>query len=405
MNVLSPNVKLISPKTKVMNFKREELSDQLLLLAKRRKLMENCVAKYRGNQFFSTIFTPEEVYGELMITLTQVLNAWEAYTVKKLVQKKKRTRSQKIKREVNRRLKEFTMNEDIQISSKTKLDTFGMLTGYMINAFKNNISRIYTKYQTDKRTGNLIHLDAHQEEHEKNALEGLIAVDPLQEKEYQETLGHMIKFLRSFDRQENHKYMEENKSDTVPAGKKSQLARLFVGLLNPKYKGSLDELQSSLGWSDYIFKRQKERLIKKLRLEFKEEGPELLSYVIDKYNPIAAANKDVSKQPRKKRGQPRMQLKIPYEDTTCEANLVFSLNKKGKKFKYTAKVTVDRMVKGQRETIKSKSKSITKDGGTMEDFQNAKKELQGMINSEYQKAQETAKKKKAAAIEYYNQLK
>jgi len=213
-----------------------------------------------------------------------------------------------------------------------------MVTGYFVNAYSNNISKRYSKFKTEKRASAkaFVSLDSSDEEHINNANEGLIAskTSSLDKIEYKNAIGYIIKELKQYDKIENSRHIKENMSiNDVPMKKRSYLAKLFVALMNPRYKGNIDQIRINFNWTDYIFKRNKEVLFKKLGEEYKELGQSMLNYVIEAQHGGAIGQlkeKDQYQSPIRK---------VP--------NRIFSMEKDGNKTKYSVTIRLDDVVDGQ----------------------------------------------------------
>ena len=394
-----------TPKTKIESCTRDQLALELFKLMNKRKMAEKYSARFRSHPRLGPIFNVDDVQGNINKTLTYVINAWEVYTKNKLEKRKKlyqRKKNRKKVIEINKMLKKLDPPQDINLASSTKLNTFGELTGYFVNAVKNNLHKMYKKYTTETRKAtDIICLDGFTEEHERNALDALVSIDPQRERDYEESIAILINFLEKEDQEENSKILE--KYGEIPLLKESKMASLFKALLDPEYKGNLEQLQEDFGWSDYIFKKQKERMALKLRKEYMKEGMDLLNYVIEKNHRVEeVANKNRHKKPRKERGKPRKELDYQFSDTTCHTQVVFSQSKKGKKYEYTAKILLARKnPKGRIETIDEKKKSLVLKGGSLEDFSKAKAQLQEKIKKDLDKMKEKAADIQEKAKKYH----
>jgi hypothetical protein len=159
------------------------------------------------------------------------------------------------------------------------LDTEAFLTGYLITAFNNNISKIYGSHQTHKRKGEMIYLDAHHDEtedsaHFKNKLESFTAVEPIKEREYGQMIVSMAKHLRSYDKRQNQ----------ISQNQKSQLTKLFCAIVNPKKVEDNEELRTRFNWSQYLLNKNKELLITKIREEFSDYQEDIIDYLDSREN-------------------------------------------------------------------------------------------------------------------------
>ena len=345
-------------------FTRDTLCLNLLKVANRRKMAATISNRYQTNKKLAAEFSYEEVNGELLTTITQVINAWEAYWKRE-------------NKEVD--------NSGIQLAASTDLSTFGSLVGYLMTAFKNNISKKYSKFKTEKRASakQFVYLDSSQEEHINNAYEGMIADknSTLDKMEYNNAINYLIKELRSFDKKENTKQSALAKGREVPIKRKSFLAKLFVALLNPRYQGNLDQIRINFGWTDYIFKRNKEMLFRKLKSEHADLGLNLLNFIVTSQHEQAIGEMKEKEQEKQ----------LPKQ---LAAHSVFGMTKEGAKTKYTMTVTVDQMVNGKWQTvqlIKKHELVISTKSKEAVSFDEAKAELTAKSSGDLSKAQTIAK--------------
>ena len=339
-------------------FSRDSLCLNLLKVAKRRKMAETVASRYQTNKLLASEFSYEEVNGELLTTITQVINAWESFW--------KRENKQKD-------------DSGIQLAAATDLSTFGSLTGYLVTAYKNNISKKYSKFKTEKRSSakQFVYLDSSQEEHINNAYEGLIADknNAVDKMEYNNAVNFLIKELRSFDKKENAKQAQIYKAKPIPMKRQSFLAKLFVALLNPRYQGNLDQIRINFAWTDYIFKRNKEMLFRKLKNEHSELGLSLLNFIV-------TSQHDQSVGELKEKEQ---KLKIPKK---LEAHSVFGMTKEGSKTKYYMTICVNQYLEGKWKVFQvvKKHELILSEKNKNLSFDEAKSQLSAKAAGDMDKA-------------------
>lgn len=332
---------LPEPTTNSELFTRDSLCVNLLKIAKQRKIAKTYSDRYQSHYKLASEFNLEEVNGELLTTITQVINAWEVYWDLK---HKRKT------------------SHNIQLSPNTDLSTFGFVVGYLVTSFKNNMSKKYTKFTTEKRSSakQFIYLDSSQEEHINNSYEGLIAEKTgyIDNYEYKDAISFLIRELRKIDKVENEKQQNIYAGNPVPMKRKSYLAKLFVALLNPRYQGNLDQIRINFGWTDYIFKRNKSILFEKMQTDYSELGINLLNYV-------------VNSQHDRNIGEIKEKEKAKTIKKKAVANSVFGMKVEGNKTKYYLTVTIDEVSFGgkqqtiqvvkQHEIISNKKKPISYD--------------------------------------------
>lgn len=359
LNVILSANELPDNQTDSSLFTRDTLCLNLLKVAKRRKMAETVASRYQTNKLLAAEFSYEEVNGELLTTITQVINAWEAFW--------KREKKQKD-------------DSGIQLALSTDLSTFGSLTGYLVTAYKNNISKKYSKFKTEKRASakQFIYLDSSQEEYINNAYEGLIAQksSSLDKMEYNNAVNFLIKELREFDRKENHKQAEIYKQQPIPMKRKSFLAKLFVALLNPRYQGNLDQIRINFGWTDYIFKRNKEMLFRKLRNEHKDLGLNLLNFIINSQHDQNCG--EIKEKEQK--------INIPKK---LEASSVFGMVNEGNQTKYYLTVSINQFIEGRWKPIQVIKKHEIIATGKQKNisYDEAKNELSKKAMADLNKAQ------------------
>lgn len=328
-----------SEKDSTAEWTRDQLCQCLLMLSTRRKMVESVSNKYKTNHLLSNEFSYEEVHGELVITISQVLNAWEGYWIKNGKPKSKTS----------------TIGIEINSNSETKLKYFGEITGYFVNAFKNNISKKYSKFKTDKRSAlkSYVHIDAasqnaQDDDVNKNAIEAYTSYNPEDLRNYKQSVADFVRFLRDVDLKENQKQLAIYKQrQLIPMKRKSCLARLFVALMNPRYKGNIDLVKENLGFTDYIFKRNREIMIKKLQQEFKDEGLEMLSFAIE-HNKSPLAD-----------GSDTIATTAPQKKLEVQSSFVMTKESSGKKNKFIYTVSINEYQNGKWVPVKTvKSKQL-----------------------------------------------
>lgn len=277
------------------NLNKDQIATKLLSIAKEKLLVKRVVYQYRTHKFYSSIFDQSEVESQLYITVTNVINALERYNKNQaLIFKRKELEKSLTASEFNKikepspslkkkvikiaAVSEATYKEDLEkiLSADNKdlvLDSEAFLTGYLINAFNNNIKREYSKYQTHKRLSKeMVHIDAYHDESKEssvNYLQALGSVDPEEEKAYTSAIVEMVKFLRNYDKKQNH----------VSGNQKSQLAKLFCCIVNPKKVEDSEELRERFGWSQYLLNKNKETLIRKLQEEFADCQNDIMNFL------------------------------------------------------------------------------------------------------------------------------
>lgn len=358
----------------IKNYTEDQVVHLLMDIADQKRLALNYSNRFRNNPLLAGVFSYEDVRGELTVTLTQVVNAWKTY--------------QKVKYK-NRKIK-ISPEHRIKVSSKLKLDTVSNIEGYFVNAFKNNMSKIYTKFTTEKRSAqkSSISLDNdNMEKHIKNALEAATAIDPMADLEYETTMKQIGEYLREEDLKANQMTARQMGTEFIPLKSKSNLAGLWDALQDPSIKKEMDKVKDRFGWTEHVFKSNRDRLEQKVRTKFKLEGLELLRHVEDK-NSQVYLNQDTQNKKQK-------ELKDLYQKTPMEVHTVYSMTTdKNNKKKYSVVVSLDEYREGQWVPIKSKSKSLNLNQA--KSFDDAKAKLSKMVAEDRKSIESLAVQKKAA---------
>ena len=282
------------------NLTRDQIAKSLLDIADEKLLVKRVVNKYRNSPFYSTIFNKDEVESELYNTVMSVMGALDRYNKTQALVLKKQELQSKLTEKAFTSLPEMTaatktkVNKILNVPASEldevlpgilaasngdlKLDSESHITGYLIVAFTNNIRKIYGKHQTDKRGfTQMVYLDSHTADAEdssmrKNKMDSVGSVEPLKEKEYNGIIVEMAVYLKSFDKKQNQANQNQ----------KSQLAKLFCSIVNPKKVEDNDELRNRFGWSQYLLNKNKDLLMKKLKEEFSDCQEEILGYLDDR---------------------------------------------------------------------------------------------------------------------------
>lgn len=346
------------------NFTRDSLCHNLLKVTKKLHTAEHYAYAFRNNQRLNQDFSKEEIESDLLETIVHVLNAWETYWGRK---KKKKVAN------------------PINLAPTTELNTFGKVKGYLLQAFQNNLRKKYTQYKTDKRSLSkvVISLDApaHQDDGSnatKSLHDELVAGNcEIARHEYQQGIAFLIKHLRNYDKTENERLSKLYPHGPLAVKRQSRLAWLFVMLLNPRYQGNIEEIRDRLGWTDYIFKRNRELLFSRLRSDYPELGGSLLSHIVQTQHQgvigEARESKRAETSPKKKQ---------------FEVHSVFSMKQEKSKTKYSLTVSIDELVNGSWKPVKVVKKRVLVMPGTSDltTYQQAKEKLQTQSRDDIMKA-------------------
>lgn len=183
-------------------------------------------------------------------------------------------------------------NYSPNISENLDLSTLGNITGYFINAFSNNISKDYKKYTASKREGELVSYDTDSDISMEDQKESITVFNQLQEdsindlidlSEYQSHFKKIFYSLKSYDKKMNVLNQKKYPSELIPINKKSNLAHLFLLLIDPKYKGKYVHIKEKMDISQYIFNSKKEEIVSFIKKNFKEEALYIYNYISKNY--------------------------------------------------------------------------------------------------------------------------
>ena len=172
------------------------------------------------------------------------------------------------------------------MNNKLRLEERSDVEGYLVSAFFKNIIRIYTDHKRLKRDcGNMIFLDDYgsaknDNSRSKNSLESFVAYEPDKKTSYKKTLTEIAMYLKKADRAKN-----ENSN----AANKSQLAQLFLAIVNEKKSMNGEELREKFDWSPYLLRKNKQDLIIKIRSKFGDSQEEIMNYLDNRESLLRAA--------------------------------------------------------------------------------------------------------------------
>lgn len=250
------------------NYSRDELALKLLTVASKRRLVIKEANRFKNNPRFRNIYNVEFLEGILLETIAKVVNSHEAYILRE---------------------KGMAIPEGYpELDQNTNLSTFGMLTGYLITSFKQNVSKDYKKHTATKRSfREEVSLEGgpegcQEESQQSTVIFNQVKCDPIKDvvdkSEYLTVVTQMFNYLREYDKSENNRYFYQyNKK--APKSKQSKLAYLFLNLMDPKFKGKYVYLKDKYPWSPYIFNKNKEKMVHIISSQFKNQSHDLLEYL------------------------------------------------------------------------------------------------------------------------------
>lgn len=343
------NVKTTPQKTSTKNWTR----DQLFLALYKEMMKRNAVGiianKFRNNHLLSEEFGMTAMKDILLETISKVVNVWEKYW------------------------------QDPE-ATDLRMDKFGDITGYLVNAFHNNYAKKYSSFKTEKRASlkalvstNPINSANPDEDINLHNLEAMTSYTPIDISGHKENRNVILQYLRVLDSELNYKFTKNGmKKSDIPMKHRSQLSRLYILLINPRYKGNLDEIQARLGFSDYVFKRERAKLLKIIKKYFKDEGKDMLKFCTE--NNTSGEQGDIYYLPTQ---APSLEI---------HTNITMKVDKIKKMRIYTHTISINEY-KNKRwipvHTVKSRN---LEDKGNVISFEEARAQLTKTQNMDMEKA-------------------
>lgn len=358
------------------NATRDEVAAFCVKIAKERNLVNRKKKAFAGNPQFAAIYNTEELQEILNITITKVVNAFEAFIFK---------------------LKGIDLPEYApEIGAELDLTNWGQITGYLISAYDKNISKDYKKYTANKREGELISYDvSNEDDHEEKqnlVIFNQIKCTPIEDisnnQEYERAMNVIFKFLRNYDKKENERMSNKGKK-IIPEIRKSKFSYLFMYLINPKYKGKYIYMKDKVCLTPYLFNKKKDEMVELLQTHFKEETMFLYDFLAEKSSAYGA--------------QLRPKKTENYYDQSCTTSTCFE-----EKYLANSKVKViihyqlNRLNNGKIEKIEAGEKNKIVDFH-LKDQAKEELKMEAQMDIENLKAKAASKKKKALTDIYeYN---
>lgn len=261
---------------------RDKIAEELISFVKKRGVVQDLLRRCHTQSVLnSVIFTDDDVWGEIHLVMTAVLDRWETVCRAQLNKKK---------------VKHSTIDGDL------RMHTYNDIMGYFRCALKNCFADLFTHHSAQKRSAtevtfsNMASKDSDTEE--ERLFEDTLANCDHKDVIFKAYRNDMIRFLRAYDR--------ENKT---------RLARLFVALINPKNNGAVIHIQQKVGISNKNFNEQKDKIAKILKEEFGDLSQEIMSYFEAKrpvFSDLEAGNKASRKFKNRKEQEIQDQKARPY---------------------------------------------------------------------------------------------
>lgn len=283
--------KTVKKKTILDTMSRNELATWLIQVGKEKRLVFKAVSRFKTHRHFSMIFSEDAVSSELNFTMASVINRIERYSkpvfnpykdaelMDSYKQGFKTNETNPFETEDPKyEAFELGREDSKHVNNKLRLETKSDVEGYFVAAFFKNIIRIYTDQKRQKRDcGNMIFLDDYSTSNttnphvrSKNSVEAFVAYEPNKKNEFKKTLTEIAMFLKKSDK---------DKNETSEALNKSQLAPLFLSIVNEKKAMTGEELREKFDWSPYLLRKNKEELILKIRSKFSDSQEDILEYL------------------------------------------------------------------------------------------------------------------------------
>jgi hypothetical protein len=347
---------------------KSEIAKLLIDYTKQRHLVKGLRNKTKSQRVFnSVIYSETEIWSEIYITIADVATQWE-----------------KNFRHMIATGKPFSHSSG---KGAVRMERNTDIVGYFRNSLKNTFADLFIKHQAQKRSGEEKTFSSMQrdsdDDHERN-YEDTLESSESSRVMIQSYKRDMISHVRNYDKKNKTSY-----------------ARLFVALMNSRYKGAITVIQKKLKMNNKNFNESKNMIQKILIQEFGDVSQELISsYDAQRsvFEDLGNGNK-ASRKSANRSIQKALEKKRP-----CRFNVVYGAKPvQGKnKCSYYVTVLVDRSVtmkeisyspKANWETIFKKEAVIVGKPGQMDKM---KAKLEKMVKKEMGEAQQIVERNKYA---------
>lgn len=287
--------KMLKKKTVLDKMTKDELAKHLYSLASQKNLVIKAVSKFKNHPQLSLVLDFDGCSSELNLTIASVIDRINRYSQplynpykKKSMEYKmydkgfKQYQNETIESFVNESQKEaFMLGKEHGIiwNDQLRLEKAEDIEGYFTSAYFNNILKVYKDYQTDKRKCEKMIFfedyakDNSENKRSQNKMMSYLATNPEKQKNFNSTLVEIAKYLKTEDAKINNISIKQNKS---------QLAKLFLAIVNEKKNFNNEELRENFDWSPYLLRKNKEDLIEKVRSKFEDRKEEIIQYLDDR---------------------------------------------------------------------------------------------------------------------------
>lgn len=353
----NPNKGVGPSKSKKLTFETANLTATdvamfLLDIAKKRKLINKKKKTFASNANFSAIYNSSELESILNETIAKVIKSFEAYI----------NRCKGIKVEIplfDDEEDEDLSDSDVEVKPASKsnipnisetldLSTIGNLTGYFITAFNQNVSKDYKKHNGQKRKGDNVSYDGMVDEDDKEAhtVFNQMKVDSIGDRDDQEEHYRIIRtfwnFLRAYDKDVNTSI---NRRKIAPKkDKTSQLAYLFLYLVDPKYKGKFVNIGPKFpAWSNYIYDKNLTAMVDLLKQKFPDDIREFYKYIMGQESEFGTTI--------------RPKMTKNYYDQSCSVTTTIDEKYSGEQVSISVNIYLYRMDNGKNTILETESVS------------------------------------------------
>lgn len=295
---------------------RNKIAEELIEFVKKKVIVQDLLRRCQTqNTLNNVIFSSDDVWGEIHLVITAVLDRWES-----VCRAEMESRASKSKR----KLKHASIDGDL------RMHTYNDIIGYFRCALRNAFADLFTHHSAQKRAANevtfsnMLSKDADGED--DRLFEDTLANSDHSDLMFRAYRSDMIRYLRHHDLE-----------------KGTKLARMFVSLINPKNNGAVIKIQEKLGISNKVFNEQREEICEVLNKEFGELSHEIISYFEKKrhaFSDLESGNKAARKFKNRKTQEAEDDKSRPYR-----MNVVFgqkSNPEEPNKPIYYASVMIDR---------------------------------------------------------------
>lgn len=397
------------PAFETANLTNNDVALILLDLAHKRKLINKKKKSFSSNATFSAHYNSSELSSILNETIAKVIKSFEVYIARRKGLKVEEPvfeddcdleslecLYEQLDGESDEEYQERLLSKKASlvkkksgvpnISDDLDLSTIGNLHGYFITAFNQNVSKDYKKNNGKKRKGDTVSYDgaADEEDKEAHAIFNQLKTNSIEDRddaeEYKRIITTAWRFLRAYDKACNFELSRKRMSPKKD--KTSQLAYLFLYLVDPKYKGKYVHIKGKFPtWSNYIYDKNFETMVQLLKQKFPQEMSFFYEYLMGKNTEFGTTV--------------RPNMTKNYYDQSC--SVTTSLNEKymGNQVMLSVDVHLYRLENGKNTILQTETISKTVD---MKNKDEAKVELKKEAEVVISKLKENADKRRRAAL-------